>query len=167
MVKVLPGALPCVGRCSCCRCACAEVLSAHSQCSGVGTGQVWHWVPKLCCWRKIYLWPCRCWPVPALVPGASLGEGGMPCPRVASQLSCLMFSWLLPLTFSSQSLKPLLGQCPGPLGHLAVSGFAPWAPRSTSLPQLLPSCFFLPPIPSASSPLCCCGYYRTASPQCL
>lgn len=50
---------------------------------------------------------------------ASLGQGGMLCPHVVLQLSCLMCNWLLPLTFSSQSLKPLYGHSPGPLGHLA------------------------------------------------
>ena len=116
------------------------------------------WVSKLCCWRAIWLMVkqmlASCLPC---CPDASLVGGGMPCARVASQLRCLMCSWLLPLTFSSRSLSPLLGQCPGVSAILSVavetllgdrSGSAFWAPLSTSLDST-PAFLLLssPPVP--------------------
>lgn len=68
--------------------------------------------------------------------------GGTSCTCVASQRRCLMGSWLLLLTFSSRSLSPLLGQCPGMPAVFSVavetllggrSGSALQAPLSTSL----------------------------------
>uniref|UniRef100_A0A8C5JF24 Uncharacterized protein n=1 Tax=Junco hyemalis TaxID=40217 RepID=A0A8C5JF24_JUNHY len=47
-------------------------------------------------------------------------------------------AWRLSLLSALVRLATLLG---------SVSGFAPWAPLSTSLPQLLPSCSFLNPSP--------------------
>jgi len=95
------------------------------------------------------LWSSRCWPVAC--PDASLLGGGMPCTRVASQLMCLMCSWLLPLACSFHSLSPLLGQCPGVAVETLLgdrSGSALQAPLSTSLDSV-PSFLLLssPPVP--------------------
>lgn len=87
---------------------------------------------------------------------ASLLGGGMPFTRVASQLMCLVCSWLLLLTFS-RSLLPLLGQCPDvtavPLVAVGTllgdrSSSALWAPLSASLDSspAFPL-LFSPPVP--------------------